>query len=70
MSPPEHGWGRAVNFAPLALLAGAALIGAAVLRRGLRSPTPAGLNGEPLPLDDEARRRLEDALVQLSREEP
>ena len=70
MSPPDHGWGRAVNAAPLALLAGAALIGAAVLRRGLRSPMPAGPDGELLPLDDEDRRRLEDALAQLSREEP
>ena len=71
MSPPNHGWGRAANLAPLALLAGAALVGAAVLRRGLRSPhARAGPNGEPLQLDDEARRRLEDALAQLSREEP
>jgi len=70
MSPPDHGWGRAVNLAPLALLAGAALVGAGVLRRGLRSPTPEGPNGEALQLDDESRRRLEDALAQLSREEP
>ena len=70
MAPPDHGWGRTVNLAPLALLVGGALLGAAVLRRGLRSPTPAGLNGEPVELDDGARRRLEDALAQLSREEP
>lgn len=70
MSPPDRGWGRVVNLAPLALLAGAALVGAAVLRRGLRSPTPAGPNGESMQLDDEARRRLDEALAQLSREEP
>jgi cytochrome c-type biogenesis protein CcmH len=36
MSPPDEGWGRAVHLAPLVVLAGGVLLGAALLRRALR----------------------------------
>ena len=37
MSPPNQGWGRAAHLAPLVLLSVAVLLGAATVRRGLRS---------------------------------
>jgi len=39
MSPPDHGWGRAARWTPVALLGGAILGGAGLVRRGLRART-------------------------------
>jgi len=76
MSPPNRGWGRAAHLAPLALLAVAALVGGATVRRGLRSratteTTDAGTAiDHPGALPPAARLRVEQALAQLQREEP
>lgn len=70
MSPPNQGWGRVINLAPLVLLAGAGLLGASTVRRGIRSRTDGTATGRQAQVDDEARRRLEDAMARLRRETP
>lgn len=70
MSPPNHGWGRAVNLAPLAVLAGAILLGGVIARRGLRSRETAGGEDRTPVLAPEGLERVEQALAKLRREEP
>jgi cytochrome c-type biogenesis protein CcmH len=68
MSPPNRGWGRAVHLAPIVLLAGALLLGGSTIRRGLRSHEATDNTGSAA-LSTGARRRVEQALAELRREE-
>lgn len=70
MSPPNHGWGRAVHLAPVVLVGAAILLGGMTVRRGLRSEAAADRVHRPAALTLEARDRVEQALARLRQEEP
>lgn len=70
MSPPNRGWGRAVHLLPYVVLAAATAAGALLLRAAVRPRPDRTLRDAGPSLADADRRRVEQALAELRREEP